>query len=41
MMSDPDLEKFLESRMKSLPRGKECYQYEDSDEIKVGGQKTM
>lgn len=41
MQSRPDLEKFLESRKKSLPVGKAYYQYEDSGEIKVGGQKTM
>jgi len=41
MQSDPDIERFLESRKKSLPVGKAYYQYEDSGEIKVGGQKTM
>ena len=40
MQSDPDLDRFLESRKKSLPVGKAYYQYEDSGEIKVGGKKT-
>ncbi len=41
MQSDPDLEKFFDSYKKRLPEGKAYYQYEDSGEIKVGGQKTM
>jgi hypothetical protein len=41
IQSDPDLEKFVEARMKTLPQGKAYYQYEDHGQIKVGGRKTM
>jgi hypothetical protein len=41
MKSDPDLEKFVKARMKTLPQGKAYYQYEDHGQIKVGGRKTM
>lgn len=40
MQSDPDLGKFFDDYRKSLPEGKAYYEYEDSGEIKVGGQKT-
>ena len=40
MKSGPDLGKFFDGYIKKLPEGKPYYQYEDSGEIKVGGQKT-
>jgi len=40
MQSNPDLEKFFDGYVKTLPDGKSFYQYEDSGEIKVGGRKT-
>ena len=40
MQSNPDLEKFFDGYKKRLPEGKAYYEYEDSGEIKVGGQKT-
>jgi hypothetical protein len=40
MKSGPDLAKFFDGYIRKLPEGKPYYQYEDSGEIKVGGQKT-